>query len=670
MRRFGFGTRMLAGLPGRDRPASSGRKLSDSALASVSMGYQVGVTPLQMATAVSSVANGGDADAAAPRARGHPRRRPPSGGARRRCAGRSSADTAAELTDDHGRRRRARHRQARADRRLHDRGQDRHRREADQRRLLEAASTSSSFVGFVPSRKPVITVLVMIDSPQRGPVLRRPGGRADLQAHRARSPSGTSAFRASINPEPPVVMRPRRSRRARARPVTFVSPSSAGGNGGQDGVMPDLRGLSARDAVRTLARLGLVAAPEGQRVRRRAAARGRRAARHRVARGAAARASAAATASRRGRRAAMTLSVLLGALVGPGLLNAAPYIPAPAGDAPVSEVAYDSRRATSGSVFVALRGPEGRRHAVRARRPSRAAPWPSSPKRRTAGGFDVPWVVVPDARLALARARRSRCRAPERRAAGRRHHRHQRQDDDGYLLRSIFEAAGIKCGLLGTVVYSIGDRGSRGHAHDAGSARRAADAARRCSTTAAGPRVMEVSSHALSLQARRRHRVRGRRLHEPDARPPRLPRRHGGVLRGQAAAVRDAAGRGARRRQPRRSAGRRRSSSAHRHAGHLRGQRGRQTSRRSRSSCRCTGLHVHGADAARPVHIASRLVGRPNVYNILAAVATARGARPADRRDRARPRTTCRACPAASRSSRRPTTTSPSSSTTRTPTMR
>ena len=33
---------------------------TDSALASVSMGYQVGVTPLQMAAAVSSVANGGE----------------------------------------------------------------------------------------------------------------------------------------------------------------------------------------------------------------------------------------------------------------------------------------------------------------------------------------------------------------------------------------------------------------------------------------------------------------------------------------------------------------------------------------------------------------------------------------------------------------------------------
>ena len=58
-----------------------------------------------------------------------------------------------------------------------------------------------------------------------------------------------------------------------------------------------------------------------------------------------------------------------------------------------------------------------------------------------------------------------------------------------------------------------------------------------------GACVMEVSSHALALRPRRRHAVRRRRLHEPDARSSRLPRRHGGLLRRQAPAVRDAAGR-------------------------------------------------------------------------------------------------------------------------------
>src|SRR4029453_16121673 len=58
--RFGFGQTLLPDFKGENpgivwNPA----KLDASALASVSMGYQVGVTPVQMATAVSSIANGG-----------------------------------------------------------------------------------------------------------------------------------------------------------------------------------------------------------------------------------------------------------------------------------------------------------------------------------------------------------------------------------------------------------------------------------------------------------------------------------------------------------------------------------------------------------------------------------------------------------------------------------
>ena len=50
--------------------------------------------------------------------------------------------------------------------------------------------------------------------------------------------------------------------------------------------------------------------------------------------------------------------------------------------------------------------------------------------------------------------------------------------------------------------------------------------------------VMEVSSHALDTRPRRRRAVRGRRIHQPVARPPRLPPDDGGLLRRQGAAVR------------------------------------------------------------------------------------------------------------------------------------
>src|SRR5882672_8222630 len=58
--RYGFGHTVSPDFPG-ESPGIVWRqdKWTDSALASVSMGYQVGVTPLQMLAAVASVANGG-----------------------------------------------------------------------------------------------------------------------------------------------------------------------------------------------------------------------------------------------------------------------------------------------------------------------------------------------------------------------------------------------------------------------------------------------------------------------------------------------------------------------------------------------------------------------------------------------------------------------------------
>ena len=154
----------------QELPAGVGRivwsKLSDSALASVSMGYQVGVTPLQMATAVSldrqrrmlmrphlvrAVIRDGVRHPVAPEVL-------------RRTI---TADTAADAHHDHGRRRRARHGQARAIDGYTIARQDRHRREADQRRVLEA-ELFSSFIGFMPSRKPACAVLVMVDAPSVG----------------------------------------------------------------------------------------------------------------------------------------------------------------------------------------------------------------------------------------------------------------------------------------------------------------------------------------------------------------------------------------------------------------------------------------------------------------------------------------------------------------------
>jgi hypothetical protein len=121
---------------------------------------------------------------------------------------------------------------------------------------------NASFVGFLPSRKPALTILVVIDSPHgrgyyggvvAGPVFKRIA-EAALQ-HLGIAPT--------VNPAPPVLIA-----RHDDRPAQLPVRTPASGMGSVPviagaGAMPDLHGLSARDALRTLARIGLAARISG-----------------------------------------------------------------------------------------------------------------------------------------------------------------------------------------------------------------------------------------------------------------------------------------------------------------------------------------------------------------------------------------------------------------------
>jgi UDP-N-acetylmuramoyl-L-alanyl-D-glutamate--2,6-diaminopimelate ligase len=78
----------------------------------------------------------------------------------------------------------------------------------------------------------------------------------------------------------------------------------------------------------------------------------------------------------------------------------------------------------------------------------------------------APWAVVHDARLALAQIAAAFFRRPsaEMQVVG--ITGTNGKTTTAYLLASIFEAAGIRCGLLGTVAYRIGDE-IREATHDA-----------------------------------------------------------------------------------------------------------------------------------------------------------------------------------------------------------
>jgi cell division protein FtsI (penicillin-binding protein 3) len=260
---FGFGHPALRALPGE----SSGivwdaAKLNPSALASVSMGYQIGVTPIQMVTALSAIANGGEL--VAPRlvraiARDGRRQEVPRRAVRRAVSERTAATltTIMEAVVEEGTAKAARME-----------GYTIAGKTGTAAKLEGGRYSKSdymgSFVGFVPSRKPVLAILVVIDSPHgkgfyggvvAAPVFKR-------IAEQALTHVGVGP---NINPQPPVLV-------ARHEPGGFVVPTPARAPAliasvlnqpAAVGLMPDLRGMNAREAVQVLARIGLVARVDG-----------------------------------------------------------------------------------------------------------------------------------------------------------------------------------------------------------------------------------------------------------------------------------------------------------------------------------------------------------------------------------------------------------------------
>ena len=192
----------------------------------------------------------------------------------------------------------------------------------------------------------------------------------------------------------------------------------------------------------------------------------------------------------------------------------------------------------------------------------------------------VPWVVVEDARLALALLADA-------------FHHHPSGDlqvvgitgtngktTTAYLIAAIFEAARIRCGILGTVAHKIGGE-VREATRTTPEAPEVQGLLRDMVTAGCGACAMEVSSHALSLR-----RVDGIRF--AAGLFTNLTRdhldfhvEHGAVLSGEAAPVRAAAARRAQPDQSRRSPGRL-AARGRRAPGHLRGQPGRPTSRPAR----------------------------------------------------------------------------------------
>ena len=170
----------------------------------------------------------------------------------------------------------------------------------------------------------------------------------------------------------------------------------------------------------------------------------------------------------------------------------------PALDVPCTGVTCDSRRASRGAIFVALRGlkSDGAAFASEALANGAAAIVAGShPDDRT----DAPWVVVPDARLALALLATEYHGHPSRQMQVVGITGTNGKTTTSYLINAIYEAAGVRCGLMGTVTYRIGDQ-------EFAATRTTPEAPelqllmRQMVAGGCGACVMEVSSHALALR--------------------------------------------------------------------------------------------------------------------------------------------------------------------------
>jgi cell division protein FtsI (penicillin-binding protein 3) len=264
IRRFGFGRPTSPDFPGESPGIVwDPSKLNDSALASVSMGYQVGVTPLQMAAAMSAVANGGtwiEPRVARAFVRDGVRTRIAPTTTRRAIA----PETATQLLPileavvKEGTGGKAQvpgytvaGKTGTADKLVGGR--------------YSPYQQNVSFVGFVPSRNPAITAIVMIDSPRAAA---NSGGwvAAPVFKRIAEAALRHLGVPPDIDAPPPVVVA-----RREANPITPTAAdlttsaivTQAPGSD-QTSLFPDLRGLSARDALRALARLGVTARIEGR----------------------------------------------------------------------------------------------------------------------------------------------------------------------------------------------------------------------------------------------------------------------------------------------------------------------------------------------------------------------------------------------------------------------
>lgn len=191
----------------------------------------------------------------------------------------------------------------------------------------------------------------------------------------------------------------------------------------------------------------------------------------------------------------MTLARLLA-----GLINRGGVRRAPSGDsaAEIRGVAYDSRLVKAGDVFVALKGQRADGGSFVREAVARGAVAVVS-EQGAPPDVRVAWVEVADARAALAQLADAFYRHPSGDMQVIGITGTNGKTTTGYLVASIFEAARIRCGVLGTVVYRVGGE-ERDATRTTPESPDLQALLREMVNNGCGACAMEVSSHALALR--------------------------------------------------------------------------------------------------------------------------------------------------------------------------
>jgi cell division protein FtsI (penicillin-binding protein 3) len=256
--RFGFDQKNAPDFKGDSRGQLGKGPLDESSRASISMGYQIGITPLQLATATSVIANGGLL--VEPRVL----RAIVNNGQRaavepkilRRVLTPETASTMTAILQSVVEKGTAK---AAALSRYRVAGKTGTASRLDENRRYSETDYNVSFVGFVPSEKPALTILVIVERPQAA---RAYGGTiaAPLFKRVAEASLQQLGVTPSINPAAPIIsgapsLLP-------AAPAVLEQQPLITRVGGRP-VMPDMTGLSLREAIRVANELGMYMTPQG-----------------------------------------------------------------------------------------------------------------------------------------------------------------------------------------------------------------------------------------------------------------------------------------------------------------------------------------------------------------------------------------------------------------------